>query len=75
MVRATANAKFGDYSATVAMPLAKQAGQASHGRSPKRSSPGSMLVQFFDCPIGDPVGPGFINLTVREMPGPGAACG
>ena len=64
MVRATANAKFGDYSATVAMPLAKQAGK------PPRQVAEAIIArldagEFFDPP-GDPVGPGFINLTVRD---------
>jgi arginyl-tRNA synthetase len=64
MVRATANAKFGDYSATVAMPLAKQAGK------PPRQVAEAIIAKLnpgdlFDPP-GAPVGPGFINLTVRD---------
>jgi len=64
LVRATANPKFGDYSATVAMPLAKQAGK------PPRQVAEAIIArlhagEFFDPP-GAPVGPGFINLTVRE---------
>lgn len=64
MVRGTANAKFGDYSATVAMPLAKQAGK------PPRQVAEAIIAkldpgELFDPP-GAPVGPGFINLTVRD---------
>jgi arginyl-tRNA synthetase len=64
LVRATANPTFGDYSATVAMPLAKQAGK------PPRTVAEAIIAkvdagELFEPP-GGPVGPGFINLRVRD---------
>jgi len=67
-VRETADAKFGDYSGTMAMGLAKKA-----GRKPRElaveiarhlaDAPG-FAASF--APPGDPVGPGFINVRVRD---------
>jgi arginyl-tRNA synthetase len=67
-VRETADAKFGDYSGTMAMGLAKRA-----GRKPREVAaeiavrlaavPGYAAV--FEPP-GEPVGPGFINVRVRD---------
>jgi arginyl-tRNA synthetase len=64
MVRATTDAKFGDYTATVAMPLAKRAGK------PPRQVAEAIIAklepgEWFDAPQA-PVGPGFINLTVKN---------
>jgi arginyl-tRNA synthetase len=67
-VRRAADAKFGDYSATVAMPLAKRAGlkprdlAAAIGR---RLNASPQFLEAFE-PVGDPVGPGFINIRVRD---------
>ncbi len=67
-VRETADAKFGDYSGTMAMALAKRA-----GKKPREVAaaiidrlgavPG--YASFFEPP-GEPVGPGFINVRVRD---------
>ena len=64
LVRETAEAKFGDYSATMAMPLAKQA------RKPPREVAAG-IIRHLDVadlcePVGEPVGPGFINLRLRD---------
>ncbi len=63
-VRETADAKFGDYSGTMAMALAKRA-----GRKPRDVA--TAIIERLD--VGDlfekptePVGPGFINLRVRD---------
>ena len=63
-VRETADAKFGDYSGTMAMALAKKA-----GRKPRDVA--VAIIERLD--VGDvfekpaqPVGPGFINLRVRD---------
>jgi len=67
-VRETADAKFGDYSGTMAMALAKKAGRkprdvavAIIGRL--AAAPG--YSELFEPP-GDPVGPGFINVRVKD---------
>jgi arginyl-tRNA synthetase len=67
-VRETADAKFGDYSGTMAMPLAKKAGRKPRdvaieiiGRL--AATPG--YADLFEPP-GDPVGPGFINVRVKD---------
>jgi arginyl-tRNA synthetase len=67
-VRETADARFGDYSGTMAMALAKRA-----GRKPRdvaidiirrlEAAPG--YADLFGPP-GDPVGPGFINVRVKD---------
>jgi arginyl-tRNA synthetase len=63
-VRETADPKFGDYSGTMAMALAKKA-----GRKPRDLAVAIIerldVGEFFEQP-GDPVGPGFINLRVRD---------
>ena len=66
-VRETADAKFGDYSGTMAMGLAKRAGLKP------REVAAAIAVRLADAPgyadlfapPGDPVGPGFINVRVR----------
>ena len=67
-VRETADARFGDYSGTMAMALAKRA-----GKKPREVAaaiierlavvPGYAAV--FEPP-GEPVGPGFINVRLRD---------
>ncbi|NDC64100.1 MAG: arginine--tRNA ligase [Planctomycetia bacterium] len=67
-VRETADAKFGDYSGTMAMGLAKRA-----GRKPREIA-AEIAVRLVEAPgfsalfepPGDPVGPGFINVRVRD---------
>ena len=63
-VRETADPKFGDYSGTMAMALAKKA-----GRKPRDLAIEIVnrldVGELFEKP-GDPVGPGFINLRVRD---------
>jgi arginyl-tRNA synthetase len=63
-VRETADAKFGDYSGTMAMALAKRA-----GRKPREVA--AAIIERLDVgdlfePPTEPVGPGFINLRVRD---------
>jgi len=63
-VRETADPKFGDYSGTMAMPLAKRAGV-------KPRDMALAIIQRLDVeelfePPTEPVGPGFINLRVRQ---------
>ena len=67
-VRETADAKFGDYSGTMAMALAKRA-----GRKPREVAAEIAREVAADpgygglfAPPGDPVGPGFINVRVRD---------
>jgi arginyl-tRNA synthetase len=67
MVRETVDAKFGDYSGTMAMGLAKRAGRkprevATEIAGRLAAVPGYAAV--FEPP-GEPVGPGFINVRVR----------
>jgi|LakMenEpi03Aug12_release.lakeMendotaPanAssembly.Ray.scaffolds.fasta_scaffold188235_1 arginyl-tRNA synthetase len=67
-VRETADAKFGDYSGTMAMALAKKAGQKPRDVAVAIShrlaaAPG--YAELFEPP-GDPVGPGFINVRVKD---------
>ena len=67
-VRASADPRFGDYSGTMAMPLAKMV-----GRKPREVAVG-IIGRLVDQPAyaavfeppGDPVGPGFINVRVRD---------
>ncbi len=67
-VREAADAKFGDYSGTMAMALAKRAGRKPRDVAVEiirrlESLPGySALFE----PPGDPVGPGFINVRIRD---------
>ncbi len=67
-VRETADAKFGDYSGTMAMALAKKASRKPRDVAVEISrrlaaSPG--FGDLFETP-GDPVGPGFINVRVKD---------
>jgi arginyl-tRNA synthetase len=67
-VRETADAKFGDYSGTMAMALAKKAARKPREVAVEISrrlaaSPG--FGDLFEAP-GDPVGPGFINVRVKD---------
>jgi arginyl-tRNA synthetase len=67
-VRETADAKFGDYSGTMAMGLAKRAGRkprdvAAEIAARLAAAPG--YAALFEPP-GEPVGPGFINVRVRD---------
>ncbi|MFM8708852.1 MAG: arginine--tRNA ligase [Planctomycetia bacterium] len=63
-VRETADPKFGDYSGTMAMALAKRAGLKPRDVAveiTRRLDVGDLFE-----PPSDPVGPGFINLRVRQ---------
>jgi arginyl-tRNA synthetase len=67
-VRESADPKFGDYSATMAMALAKRAGRKPRDVAVEiigrlRNVPG--FTDLFEPP-GEPVGPGFINVRVRD---------
>jgi arginyl-tRNA synthetase len=67
-VREAADAKFGDYSGTMAMALAKRAGRKPRDVAVEiirrlESLPG--YTALFEPP-GDPVGPGFINVRIRD---------
>ncbi len=67
-VREAADPKFGDYSGTMAMALAKRAGRkprelASEIAASLVAVPG--YTALFEPP-GDPVGPGFINVRIRD---------
>jgi len=69
-VRETADAKFGDYSASMAMPLAKRAGRKPRDLAVAIAArlveqPG--YTTLFEPP-GDPVGPGFINSRPPSRP-------
>ena len=66
-VRETADAKFGDYSGTMAMALAKRAGKKPRDVALeiiKRLTTAPGYAELFEPP-GDPVGPGFINVRVK----------
>lgn len=63
-VRETADPKFGDYSGTMAMALAKKAGRKPRDLAVEiinRLDVGGLAEK-----PGDPVGPGFINLRIRD---------
>ena len=67
-VRETADAKFGDYSGTMAMGLAKKAGKKPRDLAieiARRLAEAPGYTEAF-APPGDPVGPGFINVRVRD---------
>ena len=67
-VRETADAKFGDYSGTMAMALAKRAGKKPRDVALeiiKRLITAPGYADLFEPP-GDPVGPGFINVRVKD---------
>jgi len=64
-VRETAEEKFGDYTATLAMPLAKRS------KRPPREVAEALIRAFGEGgnlfePPGPPAGPGFVNLRVRD---------
>jgi arginyl-tRNA synthetase len=67
-VRETADAKFGDYSGTMAMALAKRAGKKPREVAVaivERLGTVPGYAELFEPP-GEPVGPGFINVRVRD---------
>ena len=67
-VRETADAKFGDYSGTMAMGLAKKAGKKPRDLAveiARRLAEAPGFAASF-VPPGDPVGPGFINVRVHD---------
>ena len=67
-VRETADAKFGDYSGTMAMGLAKKAGKKPRELAveiTRRLAEAPGFTEAF-APPGDPVGPGFINVRIRD---------
>jgi arginyl-tRNA synthetase len=67
-VRETADPKFGDYSGTMAMQLAKRAGKKPRELAMEiaaRLAVAPRYADLFELP-GDPVGPGFINVRVRD---------
>ena len=67
-VRQTADAKFGDYSGTMAMGLAKKAARKPRDLAveiARRLADAPGYSAAF-APPGDPVGPGFINVRVRD---------
>jgi len=67
-VRETADPKFGDYSGTMAMGLAKRSGRKPRDVAAEiaaRLVDAAGYAELFDPP-GDPVGPGFINVRVRN---------
>ena len=79
-VRETADPKFGDYTATLAMPLAKRLGVKPRDLAEKliaRLNDSPDFTAVFE-PIEGPVGPGFVNVRVRDdalARGVAAACG
>jgi arginyl-tRNA synthetase len=80
LVRETADPKFGDYTATLAMPLAKRLGAKPRDLAERlivRLNADTCFTRLFDHVTG-PVGPGFINVRVRDDAlacGVAAACG
>jgi arginyl-tRNA synthetase len=67
-VRETSEAKFGDYSGTMAMALAKPAGRKPRDMAAAIIERLAAVPGYADLfePPGDPVGPGFINVRVRD---------
>ena len=80
LVRETADPKFGDYTATLAMPLAKRLGAKPRDLAEQlitRLNAVASFAALFE-PVSGPVGPGFINARVRDDAlacGVAAACG
>jgi arginyl-tRNA synthetase len=80
LVRETADPKFGDYTATLAMPLAKRLGAKPRDLAERliaRLNADGTFAALFDQ-VSEPVGPGFINVRVRDdalARGVAAACG
>lgn len=66
-VREAADAKFGDYSGTMAMALAKKAGRKPRDLAAEIARRLAALPGYEPLfePPGDPVGPGFINVRIR----------
>jgi arginyl-tRNA synthetase len=66
-VREAADPKFGDYSGTMAMALAKKAGRKPRDLAAEIASRLAAVPGYGDLfePPGDPVGPGFINVRIR----------
>ena len=79
-VRETADEKFGDYTATLAMPLAKRLKAKPRELAEQLIAwlnADAVFTALFE-PIAGPVGPGFINVRVRDdalARGVAAACG
>lgn len=67
-VRETADAKFGDYSGTMAMALAKKAGKKPRDLAVEIARRLAETANFREAfaPPGEPVGPGFINVRIRD---------
>ncbi len=80
LVRETADPKFGDYTATLAMPLAKRLGAKPRDLAEQlitRLNAVASFAALFE-PVAGPVGPGFLNARVRDdalARGVAAACG
>jgi arginyl-tRNA synthetase len=67
-VRETADPKFGDYSGTMAMALAKRAGKKPREMATAIIERLVAVPGYGDLfePPGEPVGPGFINVRVKD---------
>ena len=68
-VRETADPKFGDFTATLAMPLAKKMGVKPRDLASDlitRINKNQLFGKYFQ-PIDAPVGPGFINVRVLDQ--------
>ena len=68
-VRETADPKFGDFTATLAMPLAKKMGVKPRDLASDLIARINKDQLFGECfqPIDAPVGPGFINVRVLDQ--------
>ena len=79
-VRETTDPKFGDYTTTVAMPLAKRLREKPRTLAERLISRLNAAPDFTAVfePVAEPVGPGFINVRVRDdalARGVAVACG